>query len=454
MDAHPNTEPEAHAVVPPQACPPKASPPVTLPPKRNPSAFGFHVDPEELLPPERYPFGTDPAQELGGVPAPARRVVALARALASSPVWKEMDEAVLAVRTEPPEGIAFLGHFSDEEVSRLEWLSTQLRSQLPHLSYVSWARAEEGVEALAARLVDRFGHREVREMRFAAIPRGGLIVLGMLAYALDLDSDRLFRPDDGRGDGEERGREPLVVVDDCALSGLRFGEFLRTRIPAADEVVFAHLYSHPDLRKSIEEREPRVTAVLAARDLQDLAPALLEEELSQWRTRWDARSDDDAYWVGRPEHVAFAWGEPDLTFWDPSALTSRAGWRLVPPEACLKNRSGAALSPPRLQVQVPAKGRMRLAPGTFHGELDGRVLVAELESGQVVSLDGVAADLWRGFLRPGDPEVVLDRLEDRYEVSREQLRADADAFLRTLRERGLVTATPRFRSDHAAGGPG
>jgi hypothetical protein len=400
---------------------------------RRPRAFGLPVDPHRLLPADRYPFGMDPAFDLEHVPAAARRVVALARALVSSPVWAEMEEAILVVRAEPPEGMVFMGNFTDEEAARLEWLPAQLETQLPHLRYVSWAQAEADVDRLASTLVERFGRQESRDMQFVGIPRGGLIVLGMLTYALDLGSRQLALKKDGR---------PVVVVDDCAVSGLRFGEFLRNRIPDSETVVFAHLYSHPGLREAIEAREPRVGAVVAARDLRDLAPEMHQEDLQGWRSRWEERGPDGAYWIGQPEHVAFAWSEPDLGFWDASTGSTRVGWRLVPPEACLKNRYHADANSSRLMIQTPAEGALQLAPGTFHGELDGRVLLAELESGQLVSLSGVAADFWREFLRPGEPDEALDRLEARYDAPREQLRGDAEAFLRTLLDRGFVTATP------------
>jgi hypothetical protein len=402
---------------------------------RRPSAFGLSIDPDQLLPAERYPFGLGPDPKPGDLPEPARRVAALARALVSSPVWADMQEAIAVVRTEPPEGIAFLGYFSEQDIAHLHWLSAQLQAQLPHLRHVSWSQAEADAELLAARLRDHFGHRTLGDFRFVAIPRGGLIVLGMLSYALGLDSRALGPPPEGRG--------PVVVVDDCALSGLRFAEFLRTRVPGTDEVVFAHLYSHPRLRQAIEAREPRVSAAIAARDLRDLAPVIHGEALEEWRSRWQKRNGERAYWVGQPEHVAFAWSEPDSTFWDELAGSARAGWRLVPPEACLKNRHGSS-DARGLQVQIPAEGAMRLAPGTFHGELNGRILVAELASGQVISLSGVAADLWREFLQPGDPCEALRRLEARYEVPLELLRSDAEKFLRSLLARGVLTAVPRF----------
>jgi hypothetical protein len=401
---------------------------------RSPRAFGLLIDPEKSLPAGQYSFGTEIEAEPQVLSGRARRLVALARALACSPVWKDMDGAILVARTTHPEGLAFLGSFSDEEAARLRWLPTQLESQLPYFRYVSWRQAEADVEELASQLQARFGPDEIRGMRFVGIPRGGLIVLGMLSYALGLGADCL-----GSDGDKER---PLVVVDDCALSGLRFREFLRSHTAGAKTVLSAHLYSHPDLRRAIEDREPQVVAAVAARDLRDVGAELYGEELSAWQSRWAQRDGENVYMIGRFEHLAFPWSEPDLTFWDAAGQEARVGWRLVPPEACLKNRIAARSGPLRLQVQGREEGIMRLAPGTFHGEVDGRILVAELESGQVISLDGVAADIWREFLHHGTLDAALDRLQAQYQVPREELSKDAEAFLQELQARGFVTAAP------------
>lgn len=345
-----------------------------------------------------------------------------------------MERAILVVRTEPPEGIAFLGHFSDEEAARVEWLPAQIQSQLPHLRYVSWKQAEADVAELARKLVDEFGSQWVREMRYAGIPRGGLIVMGMLAYALDLDPSRMSNDPDG-------GR-PLVLVDDCALSGLRSMEFVRAQSNDVDRVVLAHLYSHPDLRGAIRDEEPRVLAAVAARDLSDLAPGLEGDQLSDWRSRWQQRARGQGYWVGRPEHVVFPWAEPDLGFWDEATGETRAGWRLVPPEGCLKNRGEPGSDLLRLHIQPVDGGGLQLAPGTFHGEVEGQVLVAEIESGEVIALGGVAADLWHAFQTPDSPETALDRLATRYGTPRETLRSDAEAFFGELHKRGFIIRAP------------
>ena len=412
--------------------------------RRTARAFGLLIDPERLLPADRYPFGAASERQQDAHGARAQRVLALARALASSPVWQEMDEAVLVVRAHPPEAIAFLGEFSDAEAARLQWLPVQLQSELSHFHYVSWQQAEADVEELASRLVARFGREEIRQMRFVGIPRGGLIVLGMLSYALGLSSACLTSVE-----GSDR---PVVVVDDCALSGLRFREFLRSRATGANTVVFAHLYSHPDLRREVERREAQVAAAMAARDLRDVAPEIYGEELSAWRSRWKQRDADNVYMIGRFEHLSFPWSEPDLTFWDETEQRARLGWRLVPPEACLKNRAAVPQGATRLQMQGQEHGAMQLATGTLYGEIGDQVLVAQLESGQVISLEGVSADLWRGFLRSPDPDATLDAVQVQYEVLREELHSDATSFLEALATRGIASRIPVLNSS-ATNGP-
>ena len=390
---------------------------MTLEPRR-PKVFGLRIDPDRLLPAERYPFGT------GG----GERLVELARALASSPVWEKDDDAVLVVRTEPPAGLAVIGYLSEETEARLETLPAQLETLLPRFRYVSYARAEEDCELLAERLVERFGVRDLRRMSYAPIPRGGLIVLGILSYVLGLERSRLA---EGSGDGG-----PLVVVDDCSITGLRFGEFLRTH-PDRD-VVFAHLYSHPDLRASIRSREPRVVAAASARDLYDFAPEQMGAAYAGWQDRWSDRTEGRCYWLGRPEHLCFPWTEPDFTVWNPRAETEEPGWRVAPPAACLRNRIQAGEGRIEVQVQPASAGSVRLSEGTFHGALNGDEFLANLESGAVVRLGGTAGDVWRTIVRHGGPDGAAEELARSYEAEASELRNDASKLLDDLRARGFL----------------
>ena len=161
-----------------------------------------------------------------------------------------------------------------QQAGRSTSLLAPLNDRVCRLTY---RQAEAAAKRLAARLVSRFGQGELSRFRYTAIPGGGLIVLGMLAYVLDVERRALL--------GQE-GELPLVIVDDCSLSGNRFGQFLQ-RVDAG-QVIFAHLYSHPELRAAIERQEPRVLACLSAHDLRDLGGERYpsEEEYRASRERW------------------------------------------------------------------------------------------------------------------------------------------------------------------------
>lgn len=372
-----------------------------------------------------------PSAEIEACLVQGSDVAALARALASSPLWEEMPTATIIARPTPRPALGVAGRFDTAARARLEALRSQIVCTAPGPRYVDYRQAERDCERLARRLIGLFGREELRRCRFAAVPRGGYIVLGMLAYSLELDARQLESP------AEDREAGPLVVVDDCSISGSRFGGFLRGL--GGREVIFAHLYSHPDLRGAIEEREPSVLACVAARDLADHAPERLGAGYEVWRRRCSSREaerDELRYWIGQPEHLAFPWNEPDTAFWNPVTETLERGANLVPPELCMKNRSQA----PSVYVQVqPAwAGPLRPGENVVYGEFEDGLILGDLRTGESFGLAGFAADLWSAVVRHGSPEAAVEALAADYEVERDTLRADAADFVADLVAQGLL----------------
>lgn len=355
-------------------------------------------------------------------------LISLARALAVSPLWREISDACIVARPRLQPVLGVLGRFDAAGESRLAALGQGLNDVMTRLRHVDYTQAEQDCEQLAAQLVERFGRNELGHFRFTTIPRGGLLVLGMLAYYLGLERRQLESP--------HPPDVTLVVVDDCALTGARFGRFLERR--ESRQVVFAHLYSHPDLRAAIEAREPRVRACLAAQDLHDYGPERLGDEYSAWRERWLDRLDSPRYWVGQPDHVCFAWNEPDRFFWNPVTERVESGWRIVPPELCLKNRLAPGTEPIPVQVQPEGKGPLKPSEYVLFGEFEGQIVVGNLETGESFGLADVAADTWRAIVEYGNLEDVVDALLRDYDVDEATLRADLRAFVDDLLARGLL----------------
>jgi hypothetical protein len=185
--------------------------------------------------------------------------ICLAKGIASNYLWAEIPDVKLIVRATHHPAMAIFGSFDNAQANRLKALARQLNSSCKNFRYVSYMQAEDDCRILAEKLINFFGRDELGKIHFAAIPRGGMIVLGMLSYVLGLDRKQLSHP--------TSDNNPLVVVDDCSLTGKRFADFIENC--QSDKIIFATLYSHPYLRSAIEDKERRVMACLSAHDLHD-----------------------------------------------------------------------------------------------------------------------------------------------------------------------------------------
>ena len=260
---------------------------------------------------------------------------------------------------------------------------------------------------------------EVRAARFAAIPKGGLTILGLVSVALGIDHSQLSPP--------QGSDELLVVVDDCALSGARFAEALE-RWPAP-RVVFAHLCSHPDLRRSIEASEPRVEACFSVHDLEEI-PTTDERE---WRRRWREKTSWKTYWTGFPQPIAFPWGEPDRLVWNPAAQTIEKAWNLLPPSLCLKNRPQIPV-----QIQEAPTGPLRPADEVLFVREDEQIHLADLASGRSLLLDPVASAMWLAVVRGGTRQKASERLCQSFDAEPETIRRDLDRLVEELQHLGFL----------------
>lgn len=370
-----------------------------------------------------------------GLAVPEEALAGLARAIASSPGWRGSGALVIA-RPRPRPVLAIVGRFDPAKRARLELQAQHLGSAVAHLRYESDRAVREACCRLAERLRAELGDDGLARARFRAIPRGGLVVLGQLAILLDLDRRQLEPP--------YPSDLPLVVVDDCAVSGLRFAQVLaqcRHR-----EIVFAPLYSHPRLRAAVREREPRVAACVSGSDLGEVE---LEGLAPGAERRWRLRLRGTRYWIGRPETLCFAWSEPDRLLWDAAAERSIAAWRVVPPELCLKNRPRPGRPAIPVALQPPGRGRLRPADTVLYADFEDCVLVGELESGVSYRLSGSGADVWRALARHGDGERAIVELEHETDAERPHLEREVGELIADLLDRGLLVERSPLR---AAGG--
>ena len=307
---------------------------------------------------------------------------------------------------------------------RLWALAVHFKSIQQQLRYVDYQQAQRDCEALASQVSALYSAQELSKFTFVAIPRGGLIVLGMLAYLLNL------RPEQLQG-GAPDAATPVCIVDDCSLTGLRFAQQLAAT--RSDHVVFAHLYSHPALRQAIVEREARVRHCLAA---QDLTAAPRRHDAGPHEERWRHLLGAGRYWIEPVEMVAFAWGEPNQHTLDPFTGQLENRWRFVPPHRCLKNK--AELGVPFRAVEVAAwQAPASLVTGWF----DGVLWLLQTETEQVYRFEGIQADMWRALAAYGDVDATLDFVHSRYASDRASLQDELHDLIQYLLAERLIEPT-------------
>ena len=373
------------------------------------------------------------------VESPGEALEVLARSITLDPRWQSREGRKLVVTYQRDKLLlTAFGTFQQADLTRLGFLARQIEWADRASRYVTYEEAEQACESLAEKLKRAIGPREIRQFKCVAIPRGGLIVQGMLSYALNLPAAAM-NLDPGSD-------APALVVDDCSISGLRFKQTLEKL--SASKVVFAPLFSHPDLRRAILEREARVNVCLSGADLIDLAPESHGKDYAQWVENWRGRPGGDAYWIGQSEYLCFAWSEPESSFWNPQNEEMETGWKLVPPESCLRRRAehgtpvdnadkcGAG----QIEVQPAPAGPLIPAQGVSYVRLDAQsVAVAMPDSKTCFRMDDVAADMWLALVEYGDIEKASAALAQDYSADRERIARDMNSFVDELRGHGLLT---------------
>ena len=353
---------------------------------------------------------------------PDNPLLVIARGIASSPLWSMMPEAEIRVRLSPPE-ITVVGLFDPADIARLKALAWQTKHALYTLRYVRYTDLEEDCRLLVSKLNERVDPDQLKKYYYTCIPRGGLIVLGVLSYLLGLEPWQLEPP--------PVPDAPVVVVDDCAVTGRRFAQFLQKN--QSDTIIFAPLYSSAELRSAIETREPRVRACISAHDLES---CLYSNENDQRAFQEIFGSDlfTSDYWKGLTEYICFAWNEPNFVFFNPVTKKVEGNWTIFPHEMCLKN------GPVRIPVSVqPDIGTEFCVAGdvvTIHG--DDSVTIDNLVTHDRYLLKGIAAEMWNALMECGTQEALFTKFLNEYDIDHITLERDISDFTRNLISKGIL----------------
>lgn len=82
--------------------------------------------------------------------------------------------------------------------------------------------------------------------------------------------------------------------------------------------------------------------------------------------------------------------------------------------------------------------RFRRSDQVIAAELDGKPLLLNLANWTHVSLNDTGAAIWALLEEPCTAAALLARLREEFDAAEAVLSGDLDAFLRQLREQGLI----------------
>lgn len=364
----------------------------------------------------------------------------------------------LVVRDGAQPGLYAFGEVDAAGLERLQHLSLQAHRVNRAARYVGYVEAERLSERLAARLVERYGRAEVRSFAYRAIPRGGTIVLGLLAYALDLPAAALALSTDTS--------IPLVLVDDCVISGVRFKQ--QWHGIGERRLILATLFAPHGFAAAAAAGAASATGSdrqfdhVCAVELPDLAPELYGDAYSAWYDAWHKRQGNEGLWIGQPEYLCFAWSEPESAFHNSVTGEIERGFTFTPSNRCLRLRHQpdgqldanlkagdrvvrAPESAAAVQVQRDGPGPLHVPPSVVAADLaPDRVAVASFAEAEGENsrtcflLEGSAADMWRRLIDCGTVAEAQRALQERYAVDPAILAADLESLVNSLLQLGLL----------------
>ena len=82
--------------------------------------------------------------------------------------------------------------------------------------------------------------------------------------------------------------------------------------------------------------------------------------------------------------------------------------------------------------------RVTFADTVFAQEVDGEMVLLDMNSENYFGLDAVGTDIWQAMQEKGTLQEVLEALLEQYEVEEDVLKKDLLNFVDKLQESGLV----------------
>lgn len=91
------------------------------------------------------------------------------------------------------------------------------------------------------------------------------------------------------------------------------------------------------------------------------------------------------------------------------------------------------------QQQVTFDDSVRVQEGVIYEKVENELVLLHLESSLYFGLNPVGSRMWELLVESGDPRLVLDRIQNEYDVSADVASRDLKNLLNELAEKNLVS---------------
>lgn len=89
-------------------------------------------------------------------------------------------------------------------------------------------------------------------------------------------------------------------------------------------------------------------------------------------------------------------------------------------------------------MEESTKKRFELSEDAIYQEIDGKIVLLNLESSQYYGLNRVGSEFFKLLLNEGGGEAVVQKIAETYDVGEETILGDLTALVHGLQEAGLV----------------
>lgn len=305
---------------------------------------------------------------------------------------------------------------SQDHLSEINSQLQSLDTSLQQIQYLDSTQCLDLTKSLAKIIKQTVPENILKNSQVVAIPRGGLFIQAMLSYFLPLKHHQLQYTEN------DVDTSPLIIVDDCAISGLRLAQQLE-KFPNRD-IYFFTIASPEKLRDSVKLKEARVLDFKSVVNIKSYSTL-------------KAQNTQQRYWLGQCDAVIFPWSETQRSHFSNGKLSNRPLWKIAPDKLCMSTKAKKQAIK-ATEVKENQSAVLSTPDNILHFTDQGITKILDASTMKHYSLDAIGSDIWQSLLSNSNLDHALAELSATYKVSKTRLNNDMQLLTQKLIDAGLI----------------